>query len=95
MERVGIRELRRDISQLVRRAASGERIVITVDGEPRAELVPLRPTGDRPTLDELIASGRVIPPRRRGPHRRAPEPVELTGGSKLTSDIVDELRGER
>ncbi len=60
---VGIRELRNTVSALVRRAGQGERIVVTVDGEPVAQLGPLGPDGGGPTLDDLAAAGLVTPPR--------------------------------
>lgn len=40
--RVASRELRNDTAGVLRRAASGESVEITVNGEPVAELVPLR-----------------------------------------------------
>ncbi len=39
MGRVGLRELRQDASDLVRRAEAGEEITITVSGRPSARLV--------------------------------------------------------
>ncbi len=41
LERVGVRELRNSVAAVVRRAAAGERLVITVDGRPAAQLGPL------------------------------------------------------
>lgn len=43
MESVGLRALRQDASDLVRRAEGGEEIVITVAGRPAARLVPAKP----------------------------------------------------
>jgi prevent-host-death family protein len=40
-EIVGIRELRQQASELVRRASRGEEIVLAVGGYPTARLVPL------------------------------------------------------
>jgi prevent-host-death family protein len=40
--RVASRELRNDTAGVLRRAAAGEFVEITVNGEPVAELVPLR-----------------------------------------------------
>ena len=40
---VGLRELRQDASDLVRRAEAGEEIEITVAGRPAARLVPAKP----------------------------------------------------
>jgi prevent-host-death family protein len=40
--RIASRELRNDTAGVIRRAASGESVEITVNGEPVAELVPIR-----------------------------------------------------
>ena len=40
---VGLRELRQNASELIRRAEAGEEIEITVSGRPGARLVPIRP----------------------------------------------------
>ena len=42
MSTVGLRELRQDASELVRRVEAGEEITITVSGRPSARLVPSR-----------------------------------------------------
>lgn len=44
MGTVGLRELRQDASDLVRRVEAGEEITITVSGRPSARLVPSKPT---------------------------------------------------
>lgn len=41
-EQVGLRELRQEASDLVRRVEAGEEIVVTVSGRPAAMLVPIR-----------------------------------------------------
>ena len=87
--RVGIRELRNDVAAVVRRAAAGERVVITIDGQPVAQLGPLEPTG-APTLDDLIASGHVVAARR--PHPEAPSAEDAPVDAR--SDwILDDIRG--
>lgn len=48
MTTVGLRELRQDASDLVRRVEAGEEITITVSGRPSARLVPAGPTMWRP-----------------------------------------------
>jgi len=40
---VGLRELRQQASQLVRRVQAGEHVTITVSGRPAARLVPAEP----------------------------------------------------
>jgi len=43
MGTVGLRALRQDASDLVRRVEAGEEITITVSGRPSARLIPARP----------------------------------------------------
>jgi prevent-host-death family protein len=94
MDRVGIRELRNYASRVVARARAGERMVITVDGVPAAEIGPIRRTGERMTMEELIAAGHVIPPSDTDPPRPPPKPIKLPDG--VTSmDILDELHEDR
>lgn len=53
---VGLRELRQDASELVRRVEQGEQFVITVSGRPSARLVPAGPARWRrwADLEELF-----------------------------------------
>lgn len=89
MLRVGIRELRNDVAAVVRRAAAGERIVVTVDGRPVAQLGPLEPAGV-PTLDDLIASGHVVAAR----HAAPDTPPAVDAPVDARSDwILDDIRG--
>lgn len=93
MDRLGIRELRNATADAVRRAGSGERIVITVDGRPVAQLGPLEPADASDcTLDDLIARGAVIAPR--DDDRPAPtHVVDLWAGSRIDRAAA-ELRGD-
>ncbi len=93
MDRLGIRELRNTTADAVRRAAAGERIVITVDGRATAQLGPLDPESAADvTLDDLIARGLVLPPRR--DDRPPPElTVDLWAGSRIDRAAA-ELRGD-
>lgn len=49
---IGLRELRQNASEFVRRAESGEPIVVTVAGRPAARLVPIADRRWR-TYDEI------------------------------------------
>jgi prevent-host-death family protein len=63
---VNVRELRANLAAAVRRAESGQRVVITVGGRAVAQLGPLEPLGrdHQPTIDDLVARGLVIKARR-------------------------------
>lgn len=51
MSTVGLRELRQNASDLVRRVEEGEEITITVAGRPGARLVPATPRAWRQWAD--------------------------------------------
>lgn len=87
---VGVRELRNQVAALVRRAGAGDRVVITVDGRPVAQLSPLDPVG-APELDDLVAAGLLVPPGRRD-KPEAPDPAVLPVDVRAES-IMSEVRG--
>jgi prevent-host-death family protein len=91
MERIGVRELRNYASRVIARARAGERIVITVDGVPAAEIGPISGPPHERTLEELIAAGLVIPARERNDPPAKAHPVKLPG-RRLGSDIVVDER---
>ena len=82
---VGIRELRADLSRLIKRVREGEEIVVTDRGTPVARIIA---TDGRSKLDELIAAGLVEPAPRRKP-RPLPTPIKAKG---TVSDLVIEGR---
>ncbi|MBS1847018.1 MAG: type II toxin-antitoxin system prevent-host-death family antitoxin [Actinobacteria bacterium] len=93
MDHLGIRQLRNATADAVRRAGNGERIVITVDGHPVAQLGPVEPlTADELTLDDLIARGAVLAPR--DERRPAPDaPLAPPLGARIDRAAA-ELRGD-
>jgi prevent-host-death family protein len=91
MERVGIRELRQNASEYVRRAEAGETIEVTDRGRPVARLAPLPKAAS--VLDRLIAEGKATPATR--DWRTLPPPVPPTPGARPLSEIVDELREDK
>jgi prevent-host-death family protein len=90
MDRVGIRELRNNVAAVVRRAGTGERIVVTVDGVPAAQLGPLEPAS-AVTVDDLVAAGLALPPGRRD--RPGPPEAEDAAVDVRPERVLDELRG--
>lgn len=92
LSRIGMRELRGSLASSLRRAGSGERMVITVDGRPTAILGPLEP-GGQATLDDLYAAGLALPPRsarRSDPSALSPSPLPV---DIRLGDIVADIRG--
>ena len=59
--RVGVRELRQNLSVSLERVVAGESLEVTDRGQAVAMLVPLRPGAT--LVDRLVASGRAIPAR--------------------------------
>ncbi len=50
---IALRQLRNEVSAILRRAEAGERFTVTVDGRPVAQLAPLAGTARPVTLDAL------------------------------------------
>lgn len=88
MTRVGVRELRQNLSVYLRRVKNGETLEVTERGVPVARLVPAS-TGST-ILDRLIAEGKVRPAT--GDLRDLPPPEPLPPGSKPLSEILQEMR---
>jgi prevent-host-death family protein len=90
-ERVGIRELRQNLSVYVRRVREeGRAYEVTERGEAVARLTPLE---DRPTsrIEEMIADGRISPARRAW--AEIPAPLPRRPGKPL-SQVLQEMRDE-
>ncbi len=83
VERVGVRELNQNTSQVVDRVRRGETIEITDRGRPVARLVPV--SRGTAALDRLVAEGRAIPPTAAGP---IPMPPILGDGSASAALIA-------
>ena len=87
--RVGVRELRQNLSVYLRRVESGETLDVTEHGRLVARLAPA-PAPETSTLDRLIAEGRATPARR--PVGSLPEPIELAPGVPGPSEVLRRMR---
>ncbi|MEG3586076.1 MAG: type II toxin-antitoxin system prevent-host-death family antitoxin [Actinomycetota bacterium] len=59
--KVAMSVLRKELAGFLRRAKNGERVIVTVDGKPFAQIGPLEPNGSL-DMDQLVASGLVNEP---------------------------------
>ncbi len=88
MVRIGIRELRDNLTSTIRRVRAGEAFEVTHDGEPVAILTPVK----RSRLEELIAAGQVTPAKR---------PLNLSRkrfaptGVRTASEYLEDGRADR
>lgn len=90
-ERVGIRELRQNLSVYVKRVREeGRAYDVTERGEPVARLTPLE---ERPgsIVDQMIADGRIAPATRSV--AELPPPLPALKGKPL-SQLLQEMRDE-
>ena len=87
-DRVGIRELRQDLSRYLRRVRVGERLIVTERGRPLAVIVPWVEEGD--VVDRLVADGRA----RRGTGGLLEVRPLKRGVSRAGSDALAEEREE-
>ncbi len=91
-QRIGIREARSQLTSLVRRAGSGERIVVTIAGRPVAQLGPVEPASAEVTIDDLVARGLLEPARRGDRPATADIQVDTWTGRRLDK-ALREVRG--
>lgn len=91
----GIRELKNNLSQYVRRIERGERIAVTAHGRVVAELVPPSPGPSdrgRSQFDALVAAGVVRPPLETGDPLEGWPDLDLPSGT--AAELIDADRGE-
>lgn len=95
MTSVGLRELKNHLSEYVRRAASGELVLVTDRGRVIAELRPPESSPDR-LLHEAVALGTVrmgLPNNRPEVYVLPPLATKLPEG--IVETLLDDLRGDR
>lgn len=87
MERIGVRELRRQASAILRRVAAGETVEVTDRGRPVAVLLKTMPSG----LSRLEREGQL---RRAQADLLELRPVTLPAGARAPSALVSDGRAE-
>lgn len=88
MKQVGVRELRDNLSAVLRRVTSGEAVEVTDHGHPIARIVPLR---YRSRLDQLVAEGRAAPATG---DLLDEQPLPAPLGAPTGSEALAELRAD-
>jgi prevent-host-death family protein len=90
--RVGVRELRQNLSVYLDRVKAGESFEVTEHGQPVAQLGP-RPSTLSSKMDQMIADGRITPATIRPGDIPPPLPDPDPDGPTLT-DILLRMRDE-
>jgi prevent-host-death family protein len=95
MTQTGIRELKDNLSQYVRRVEAGERVAVTAHGRVVAELVP--PSAGRrghavTRLERLVAAGLAEPPSEQGDPTAGWPALRLPAGTAAA--LIDADRGK-
>lgn len=91
LARVGVRELRQNLSVYLRRVLDGEIFEVTDRGRPVALLRPLGAEDD--PIARLEAEGRIF--RRASGDLLDVKPLPRRKGDRPLSEIVEELREDR
>jgi prevent-host-death family protein len=88
--KVGVRELRNNLSRYLDQVRAGDEVVVTDHGREVARMVPIANDERKPSaLDRLVAEGLVAPPM------KARRPLSSRGisASEAVSPLVSEQRG--
>jgi prevent-host-death family protein len=84
MREIGVRELKRSLSETLRAVARGEQVRVTVRGRAVADLVPAGVGVGDDEIRALVAEGRLTPPSGARPTR----PPRLVKGAESASALV-------
>jgi prevent-host-death family protein len=90
--RVGIRELRQNLSVYLRRVRAGETLEVTDHNQPVARITPALERGS--AIERLYAAGRIVS-LATGNLADLPPPKPLPPGTMSLSDALQEQKEER
>ncbi len=92
LTRVGIRELRDNLKDVLDKVELGATIEVTKNGRTIAMIVP-KPSDDG--VERLIAEGKLLPSRSGSRNVRLPRRVLPPPGGPASAEAIDEMRGDR
>lgn len=92
MREIGVRQLKTNLSGVLREVDAGEQIRVTRRGRPVADIVPAGADRDAQRLRALVADGRVTRASRPRPSR---PPRPLRTGNSATAIVLAERDDER
>jgi prevent-host-death family protein len=90
MDEIGVRELKRSLSETLRSVGRGRQVRVTVRGKAVADIVPAGATRDDDRVRRLVAEGRISQPSRSLPSR----PPRLRKSRRSASSLVLQEREE-
>lgn len=90
MATVGIRDLKSHLSDYLRRAREGERVVVTDRGRPVAVISPPAELPLDPDLERLVREGLVR--QGTGKPRGSPRPARLKKGPPMSQTVIEGRR---
>jgi prevent-host-death family protein len=88
MDRVGIRELRQNAAEVLRRVASGEVVEVTDRGRAVARIVPMH---EASRLEQLLAEGRASASTG---DLLDVKPITRVAGKPLLSSVLADMRAD-
>jgi prevent-host-death family protein len=92
MRQIGVRDLKRSLSETLRAVARGEQVRVTVRGRAIADIVPAGTAAGDDPVRALVAAGRLTPPASARP-KRAPRLVKTQVSASAL--VIGERDAER
>jgi prevent-host-death family protein len=90
MIRLGVRMLKDGLTRVLRQVQEGDTVEVTDDGRPIARVIKAWSS----RVQQMVAEGRLIPPKQGGDLLDLWPPPPLEPGERLGSEILAELRAD-